>query len=254
MPGLANAARVTVEECEKAVAILEAPDKYSRTREFEGRRIAKVPDGWFVLNHEKFRDKLSGNKEDMQARERMRMMRERNKSVTLRNPVCVSVSGDVSDPTLKGGCKGETVKTFKQWNVEDLGKAVEAIEGTLDTEQAEAFIDYWTEPMANGKPRMSGEKAWDTKRRMGTWARNNEKQSNRGYSQPKRPVDVKVCRDVAIGQAIDALDHAKESTDEDAVSRCLSVLNDKFRDMGKNRDGQMVATEAYEVWKFQNKG
>jgi len=55
------------------------------------------------LNHEKFRDKLSGNKEDIQARERMRMMRERNKIVTLRDPVSVSVS--VSAPK-EGDKKG----------------------------------------------------------------------------------------------------------------------------------------------------
>lgn len=59
IPGLANAARVSVEQCEAAVAKLESPDKYSRTEDHDGRRIKKVDGGWLVLNHEKYRDKRS---------------------------------------------------------------------------------------------------------------------------------------------------------------------------------------------------
>ncbi len=172
IPGLANAARVSIEECEAAVKKLESPDKYSRTTEYEGRRIRRVDGGWFVLNHLKFRDKLSGDKQAEQARERMRRMRERNKSVTLRNPV--SVSGSESGSTLKGGCKGG--KTFKQWNETDLIASVEAAnaDGILDDMQVKRFIDYWTEPMASGKPRLCSQRAWDTKRRLRTWADRNE--------------------------------------------------------------------------------
>jgi hypothetical protein len=57
IPGLANAARVTVEECEKAITKLESPDKYSRSVDNEGRRVKRVDGGWMVLNHLKYRDK-----------------------------------------------------------------------------------------------------------------------------------------------------------------------------------------------------
>jgi len=57
LPGLANAARVSVARCEAAVAILESPDKHSRTPDNDGRRIKKVDGGWMVLNHDKYRDK-----------------------------------------------------------------------------------------------------------------------------------------------------------------------------------------------------
>lgn len=50
IPGLARRAHVTVDEARIAVAMLEAPDPDSRTPDFEGRRIAKVPGGWQVLN------------------------------------------------------------------------------------------------------------------------------------------------------------------------------------------------------------
>lgn len=61
IPGLAVLARVTLEECEEAIKILEAPDPYSRSTEHEGRRIQKVDGGWLILNHAKYRAKLNAD-------------------------------------------------------------------------------------------------------------------------------------------------------------------------------------------------
>jgi len=58
IPGLADAAKVSIAECEEALRILLSPDPYSRTVENEGRRIKKVEGGWAVLNGEKYRNKL----------------------------------------------------------------------------------------------------------------------------------------------------------------------------------------------------
>lgn len=58
IPGLAQVAGVTKEECAKAIAILEGPDEYSRTKENDGRRIKRVERGWVVLNHIKYRDEI----------------------------------------------------------------------------------------------------------------------------------------------------------------------------------------------------
>ncbi len=57
IPGIAVVARVTTEECEKAIEKLKAPDKYSRTTENEGRRIVDIPGGWKIINYTKFREK-----------------------------------------------------------------------------------------------------------------------------------------------------------------------------------------------------
>lgn len=59
VPGLANAARLTLDETERSLVELAAPDKYSRTKEHDGRRIREVPGGWLILNGEKYRDMLS---------------------------------------------------------------------------------------------------------------------------------------------------------------------------------------------------
>jgi hypothetical protein len=56
VPGLAKEAGVTLEECEAALDIFRAPDAYSRTKEYEGRRVVDVDGGWVVLNHRKYRD------------------------------------------------------------------------------------------------------------------------------------------------------------------------------------------------------
>lgn len=55
VPGFANLCRVSVEEMEEALRILSAPDKHSRCKEHEGRRIEAFDGGWLVLNYAKYR-------------------------------------------------------------------------------------------------------------------------------------------------------------------------------------------------------
>lgn len=55
VPGLANRARVPLEDAEKAIATFLAPDKHSRTPDHEGRRIEPIDGGWRLLNYAKYR-------------------------------------------------------------------------------------------------------------------------------------------------------------------------------------------------------
>ncbi len=59
VPGLANVAKVSLEKTTEALVVLESPDKWSRSQEHEGRRIKAIEGGWVVLNHGKYRGKLS---------------------------------------------------------------------------------------------------------------------------------------------------------------------------------------------------
>lgn len=61
IPGLAHAARLTVEETEAALTELQKPDKYSQSQDHEGRRIMPVDGGWYVINGEKYRDRMSAD-------------------------------------------------------------------------------------------------------------------------------------------------------------------------------------------------
>ena len=56
VPGLANRARVSVEEARAALGKFLSPDLDSRTKEHEGRRIEEIDGGWRLLNHEKYRN------------------------------------------------------------------------------------------------------------------------------------------------------------------------------------------------------
>lgn len=56
IPGLANRARVPVEDCRVAIDTFLSPDRYSRTPDNDGRRIEPIDGGWRLLNHEKYRN------------------------------------------------------------------------------------------------------------------------------------------------------------------------------------------------------
>jgi hypothetical protein len=77
IPGLAHFAGVAVEQAEAAVSKFLSPDPYSRSPEYQGRRIEPVDGGWHLLNHDKYRDKLS--KEDIRERDRLRQQRRRDR-------------------------------------------------------------------------------------------------------------------------------------------------------------------------------
>lgn len=55
VPGLANRARITLLETEQAIQTFLAPDPYSRTPDYDGRRIAAIDGGWRLLNYSKYR-------------------------------------------------------------------------------------------------------------------------------------------------------------------------------------------------------
>lgn len=56
IPGLANRARISVDEARQAIACFLAPDPDSRTKDHEGRRIVEIDGGWQLLNYAKYRE------------------------------------------------------------------------------------------------------------------------------------------------------------------------------------------------------
>lgn len=61
VPGLADFARVPVQDCRTALEKLAAPDPDSRSQTREGRRIEAIPGGWFLINFAEYRNKLSAD-------------------------------------------------------------------------------------------------------------------------------------------------------------------------------------------------
>lgn len=61
VPGLASIARIELSECERGLEIFCAPDRYSRSREDEGRRIRRVEGGFFIINYLRYRNRRTEN-------------------------------------------------------------------------------------------------------------------------------------------------------------------------------------------------
>ena len=80
VPGLAYFAGVTIDEAEVALRKFLSPDPYSRSPEHEGRRIEVVDGGWRLLNHAKYREKMSP--EAVREQNRIRQQRHRKQGKT----------------------------------------------------------------------------------------------------------------------------------------------------------------------------
>jgi len=117
MPGLADAARVSLDECSAALGILAAPDIHSRSREHEGRRIRAIDGGWELLNHRKYRDKMS--EADLREKNRVRMAKWRSEQSDGNAPCddpCENVtdgnaSHDIQTQKADADSKAETEST-----------------------------------------------------------------------------------------------------------------------------------------------
>jgi hypothetical protein len=77
---LANRARVTKEEAEKAIECFTQPDPNSANPDNGGRRVERVPGGFLVLNAETHRKTMNREIQRQQTRERVRKYKEKKKS------------------------------------------------------------------------------------------------------------------------------------------------------------------------------
>lgn len=75
--GLANRARVDVTVVEAALLKFQQPDKYSRTKANNGKRIEVIEGGWRLLNYEHYRELRS--QEDRKERNRLAQQRRRDR-------------------------------------------------------------------------------------------------------------------------------------------------------------------------------
>ena len=80
VPGLASLAGLSIQETETSLKALLGPDRYSRTKDNEGRRIEAVEGGWLLLNHAAYRRKMSADERREYKREKQREYRDRDAS------------------------------------------------------------------------------------------------------------------------------------------------------------------------------
>lgn len=77
--GLAHEARVDKESCKAALGVFSSPDEDSRTKDYDGRRIAEIAGGWRLLNYEYYREKMNPDEVKEKNRIRQARWRERHK-------------------------------------------------------------------------------------------------------------------------------------------------------------------------------
>lgn len=82
VPGLADMARLTVEEARTAIEILSAPDPDSRSKVEDGRRIIPIDGGWMLVNHAKYRDLMSVEERREYLRIKQAEFREKRKQMS----------------------------------------------------------------------------------------------------------------------------------------------------------------------------
>lgn len=99
MPGLADASRVTLEQCTEALERLKGPDKHSRTKANGGRRIKEIEGGWKLLNYLKYRQM----RDDIARREQVRdaVRRHRAKSAPVIDVSHVSRSKPIAEAEVE---------------------------------------------------------------------------------------------------------------------------------------------------------
>lgn len=115
VPGLGDMARVSISECEEALDVFLSPDRHSRTKTHEGRRIEPIDGGWVILNYGKHRDLFSLEHRRALGRERAKRFREKvavtesNAPVTTINDKQYAVSSKQSADTEAREEEEETV-------------------------------------------------------------------------------------------------------------------------------------------------
>ena len=80
----------------------------------------------------------------------------------------------------KDKVKSAKAPSFKSYTHQDLINQMKPLIDKFGKDTCNAFYSYWSEPLANGKMRLTGEKAWDTHRRLASW-KQREKQPTTNF-------------------------------------------------------------------------
>ena len=108
------------------------------------------------------------------------------------NPLKAKKADSDNDSVSDNGNGNDIIKSakapsFKTYNNQDLINQMKPLIDKFGKDTCNAFYSYWSEPLANGKMRLTGEKAWDTHRRLSTW-KQREKQPSNNFVKQVQPV------------------------------------------------------------------
>ena len=152
IPGLADFARVTIADCQKALDTLMAPDQYSRSKTQGGRRIEPVDGGWRLINHAKYRAAMSQDDRREYLRVKQAEHRDRVKSTSVNSSNAASTES--THTKAKADSKADSEAKAQAGRKNKIAVAVPA---------TDAFDAFWhAYPKKVGKD--DARKAWHKKR------------------------------------------------------------------------------------------
>jgi hypothetical protein len=117
IPGLAVFANVKLEECQSALKKLMQPDEFSRTKDYEGRRIEEVDGGWRILNYVKYRELGMSEERKAYLRAKKRQERQMSTESTEVNKMSTFPSASVSVQENRESERKEDIEFAQFWNV-----------------------------------------------------------------------------------------------------------------------------------------
>jgi hypothetical protein len=99
--------------------------------------------------------------------------------------VSVSVNDSVSDNVNANA-------NFKKWGKDDLIKSMTQYAERYPKNMLNEFFNYWAEPLANGKLRLTAQDAWDTGRRLVTWSKRDKENKPQNAVVTRASMGVKM--------------------------------------------------------------
>ena len=85
LPAVAKLVDVPIPRMQEIIVTLCSPDEYSRTRDFDGKRLEAVDGGWRILNYVKYREGL--RQPDTTNSKRQERHRNKQKQTTQQTPI-----------------------------------------------------------------------------------------------------------------------------------------------------------------------
>jgi hypothetical protein len=183
LPALAKMCNLSNDQCEAYLAKFQQPDKYSRSQEFEGRRIEPTEGGWLVLNGQKYRDMLRGQ-------ERRDYIRKKVQEHRARTHVNKSKLGNQSKPISEAeaeakrkgkGCGisiphsvGSGFKKGPKYSYPTSEEEMYRLLEEADIEPNPDRDGHFYDQMATNGWTINGEKVWDWKATYEARVQNSE--------------------------------------------------------------------------------
>jgi hypothetical protein len=118
IPALAKMCDLTIDQTEQYLKKFQEPDPYSRSTEFDGRRIEKVDGGYYILNGPKFQNMLRHIERRDYIREKVKEYRARARvktGVNTVNQVNPSTTDTTTDKDIKNTLSGEPDFLFENF-------------------------------------------------------------------------------------------------------------------------------------------